>query len=82
MITKKPYKIRDHCRFCGTAENLTIDHKHPVVLGGMGNKENLQTLCRKCNQLKSDIPNEVFKRIMEHGIYCFIQKHKNNKKIF
>lgn len=80
LKAKKDFKMRDHCRFCGSSENLTIDHKHPIILGGTDNKTNLQTLCKPCNQLKSDIPNEVFKRIMSHGIYCFIERQKKGKK--
>jgi hypothetical protein len=75
------YKKKDKCRFCESRINLTIDHKHPVVLGGTDDKQNLQTLCYSCNKLKSGIPNETFKRIMEHGIYCFINKHKNTMEI-
>jgi len=42
------------CFYCGRGgQLLTIDHKHPVSLGG-GNKErNLVLSCLKCNQEKS-----------------------------
>ena len=73
---KKEYKKRGHCKYCWSTENLTIDHKHPIVLGGTDKNNNLQTLCRECNQLKSGIPHGVFKKIMDHGIYCFIKKYK------
>lgn len=42
------------CLHCGTGENLSIDHIHPVVLGGTNDRENLQTLCRPCNSRKGD----------------------------
>lgn len=67
------YKKRDHCKYCGSKENLTIDHKIPKILGGTDEKSNLQTLCEDCNKLKSGIPDVTFRRIMYHGIYCFIK---------
>jgi 5-methylcytosine-specific restriction endonuclease McrA len=75
------YKKRDHCKYCGSTENLTIDHKHPICLGGGDTKDNLQTLCEECNKLKSGIPDVVFRRIMYHGICCLI-KNKNYLKLF
>lgn len=70
----KGYQLRDKCRYCGATDNLTLDHKHPKILGGTDAKKNLQTLCLTCNMLKSDIPDKRFKQIMEHGIYCFLSK--------
>ncbi|MGA7396119.1 MAG: HNH endonuclease [Solirubrobacterales bacterium] len=37
------------CLRCGTDSDLTIDHIHPVALGGTNHPSNLQTLCRSCN---------------------------------
>jgi 5-methylcytosine-specific restriction endonuclease McrA len=42
------------CRKCPESADLTIDHVLPVVMGGTGAFENLQTLCRTCNQNKAD----------------------------
>lgn len=72
----KQYIKKEYCRYCGSKDNLTIDHKHPKIKGGTDEKHNLQTLCLYCNQLKSDIDDISFRRIMEHGIYCFLKKHK------
>ncbi len=47
-----------YCEKCGRELNfsekriLHIDHVIPLVLGGNGNKENLQLLCQKCNLTK------------------------------
>ena len=37
------------CTYCGSKSDLTIDHVHPVSLGGSNHQANLQTLCRRCN---------------------------------
>lgn len=75
----KHYKKKEHCKYCGSRENLTIDHKHPISLGGTDEISNLQTLCKECNQLKSGIPDVTFRLIMKHGIYCFIKRKYDNK---
>jgi hypothetical protein len=40
------------CVWCGSDSDLTIDHIHPVALGGTNDVSNLQTLCRTCNSRK------------------------------
>ena len=40
------------CVCCGTRENLSVDHIHPVSKGGTNDMDNLQTLCRSCNSKK------------------------------
>lgn len=48
------------CTKCGASPSndhqveLEVDHIHPVAKGGGNGLENLQTLCRKCNQGKKD----------------------------
>lgn len=43
------------CRKCGRAtQDLEIDHIFPISKGGKSNFDNLQTLCHRCNALKSD----------------------------
>lgn len=37
------------CQKCGTHKDLSIDHVHPVILGGTDEISNLQTLCISCN---------------------------------
>lgn len=41
------------CLMCGTVVNLTLDHIVPVCAGGHSTKDNAQTLCGKCNNLKA-----------------------------
>jgi HNH endonuclease len=48
------------CSGCGVhaaAAALTIDHIHPVSLGGTNDESNLQTLCRSCNSSKGAEPD-------------------------
>lgn len=40
------------CTYCGSSENLTLDHIVPQALGGWHNDENLTTACRSCNCAK------------------------------
>lgn len=40
------------CKNCGTDEKLNIDHINPLSNGGGNNSENLQILCKTCNEKK------------------------------
>ena len=42
------------CRHCGAEQNLEIDHIFPFSRGGGNEIENLQLLCSRCNNRKSD----------------------------
>jgi len=42
------------CQYCGSTEDLHIDHIYPFSRGGPSTKENLQVLCASCNLEKSD----------------------------
>ena len=48
-------KNRDNhsCKNCGSHFNLEVDHIQPQALGGHHHPENLQTLCRPCNQRRA-----------------------------
>lgn len=43
------------CVMCGRKNvDLEVDHIFPIAKGGKSNFDNLQTLCHRCNALKSD----------------------------
>lgn len=42
------------CVYCGSVDNLHLDHIIPFSRGGATNVENLQLLCQKCNLEKSN----------------------------
>ena len=41
------------CVYCGSKENLCVDHAYPIVLGGTDDYDNLVTACKKCNSSKA-----------------------------
>lgn len=47
---------RDHykCLKCNSTSGITLDHIIPWSLGGTNRRENLQTLCTRCNVDKGD----------------------------
>ena len=52
------------CMYCGerkSTKTTDIDHKVPVVRGGVNDKENLQILCKPCNQRKGMQTDEEFR---------------------
>lgn len=56
---KKIKSLSDHCAYCGSKQDLTIDHIIPQamcnILGVDRNKrQNLQVLCQPCNNKKGD----------------------------
>ena len=48
------------CRYCGSDENLQIDHIISRKSGGTHDLDNLQVLCRDCNLRKSSKEEGVF----------------------
>ena len=52
------------CRYCGSDDDLQIDHRVPLKLGGKHCANNVQRLCKSCNCSKQDDdPAEYERRI-------------------
>lgn len=56
VLSRKNIMKRDshHCQYCGSTEDLTIDHIIPKSRGGKDTWDNLVTACNKCNSLKGN----------------------------
>lgn len=54
---------RDGCRcvYCGSLDNLVVDHMVPVTLGGTDDIDNLALACRACNSGKAGRTPEMAK---------------------
>ena len=59
-IRKRILERDKKCQFCGSLENLQVDHITPWSRGGSSSDSNLQVLCRKCNMEKGVFDNEQF----------------------
>lgn len=62
------------CKYCHATENLTVDHKIPLVLGGKDKKSNWQCLCMRCNVMKSNIPHGRLKQIFKWHMQITMEK--------
>lgn len=69
------------CRYCKSTENLTLDHKHPVLLGGTNEPKNIQTLCNRCNTMKSAIPHGQLMGLIRWWLDIKGFEHKHLKPI-
>lgn len=51
-------KWNHECCYCGSTENLTLDHIIPQSKGGSDTTKNLVCCCHKCNHSKGHTPWE------------------------
>ncbi len=60
MMTRQNIFKRDghRCVYCGTHEELTLDHVLPKSRGGRTSWDNLATACKRCNTRKGDCTPE------------------------
>ena len=51
-IFYKLYQTQKCCLYCGTEDNLSVDHILALYNGGSNHINNMQILCRSCNSSK------------------------------
>lgn len=76
---KKEIKLKK-CRYCLSVENLTIDHKIPLIKGGSNDRKNLQCLCKKCNGIKSALSHKELGNIARWIYSINEEREKIGKK--
>ena len=71
------------CQYCGSNENLSVDHIKPITKGGTDRTINLITSCLPCNRKKQnkilDNPPKP-KRVRVKGLPNYIIKIRLDKK--
>ena len=67
---KEQIYIRDkfECQYCGSKEELEVDHIIPISKGGTNENDNLITACHRCNTSKSDKDLEEFIKDNQNNI--------------
>lgn len=60
------FKRDNHtCAYCGSSDDLTVDHIVPKSKGGLNTWDNLITACRSCNNRKDDLSLEEAGLVLE-----------------
>ena len=54
MVKELKRLYADPCMWCGTTENITLDHLIPLARGGEHSVGNLVAACRSCNSSKGN----------------------------
>lgn len=56
--------------------NASLDHVVPAAFGGSKDDDNFLVACRRCNQLRGNMPLVVFMRLVD----TFIRLHGNGSR--
>ena len=65
-------KWENQCAYCGSEENITLDHIVPQCKGGLDIKTNVVACCHSCNQSKGH----------EHWKLWYVQQDFYNEERF
>ena len=52
--------LESPCIYCGSTEDITVEHRVPLIRGGVHDKSNLAPACRSCNSKKGTMTHEEF----------------------
>lgn len=68
------------CLYCGSVENLTVDHIIPRSKGGKNGLDNVTKACENCNLLKSshDI-NQFYEKMVDYRFKSYYMFHQSLK---
>lgn len=79
-------KWEDKCAYCGSRENITLDHIVPRARGGLDTSHNVVACCKSCNQSKGIYDwkewfeqQEFFTEHKLHKLVHWIDTQKNEK---
>lgn len=56
------------CSYCGSICDLTMDHRVPLIRGGMHEPENITTACRSCNSKKNRRTEDEYRAILAGAV--------------
>lgn len=65
----------NRCVYCGSSDDLTIDHDISELRGGDNNINNLLTACRVCNASKRDLTHDEY--CARNGIVTLLKRGSN-----
>ena len=75
-------KSNGYCQLCGRKmlyDNFTVDHIIPLGRGGTNDMDNLQGVCKVCNEFKANIfPEQFIDRITEIFVYQMEKNYSDN----
>ncbi len=61
-------KYDNQCGYCGSKDNLEIEHIVPKSKGGTNSVKNITLSCRKCNELKSNMSLKQFGKLINKDL--------------
>lgn len=58
------------CMYCGSEEDITIEHKTPLIRGGAHSNENIGPACKPCNSSKQSLTEEEYRaKLLGHDAF-------------
>ena len=79
LTTRAKVHARDghRCVYCGSGDDLTIDHDIPESRGGTNEEGNLCTACRPCNASKRDLTGDEYRGKVGNGSVTLLKRPQN-----